>query len=118
MRREAGFLQDALKALSELQTFTAGTNEERFLSNPLEQSYLFHRLVIFGEAMARLAPAFQEKYPHLPWGPVIALRNRLVHSYFDLDMVLLWQIGTTRIEEMQRELNAILSAEFPPEAAG
>lgn len=115
MPRESGFLWDAVRALSELQAFTARTNQDQFLASPLEQSYVFHRLVIFGEAIARLAPTLQPKYPELPWGPVVSLRNRLVHAYFDLDLPLLWQIATTKIDEMRAQLQAILHQEFPGE---
>lgn len=74
---------------------------------------MFHRLVVFGEAMNRLAGAFQDKYPALPWPQIIALRNRLVHAYFDLDMDLVWGIAGSRLAEIRLELNKILDSEFP-----
>jgi uncharacterized protein with HEPN domain len=79
----------------------------------LEQSYVFHRLVVFGEAMNRLAGSFLDKYPALPWPQIIALRNRLVHAYFDLDMDLVWGIAGSRLAEIRLELNKILDSEFP-----
>ena len=91
------------------------TTQEQFLASPLEQSYVFYRLVILGEAMSRLAAPFQEKYPELPWSAVISLRNRLVHSYFDLDVPLVWQIATTQVDEIARRLRTILETEFPGE---
>jgi len=57
-----------------------------FLSSRLEQSFVFHRLVILGEAAVALAKTFQGKYPEVPWPRLISLRNRLVHAYFDLDV--------------------------------
>jgi uncharacterized protein with HEPN domain len=79
MRHESAYVRDALRAIDELDDFVRQTSRERFLSNPLEQSYVFHRLVIFGEAMNRPAGSFQAQYPALPWVQIIALRNRLVH---------------------------------------
>lgn len=79
MRHESAYVRDALRAIEELGNFVRQTSREQFLASPLEQSYVFHRLVIFGEAINRLAGSFQQKYPALPWPQIIALRNRLVH---------------------------------------
>lgn len=118
MRREPAYLRDALRALEELQEFTIRTTQEQFLAGPLEQAYVFYRLVIFGEAMARLAPALQTHHPEIPWAPIISLRNRLVHAYFELDLPLVWQIATTQVEEIAQRLRKILETEFPGEAEG
>lgn len=74
---------------------------------------MFHQLVVFGEARNRLAGSFQDKYPALPWPQIIALRNRLVHAYFDLDMDLVWGIAGSRLDEIRLELNKLLNTEFP-----
>lgn len=104
-----------MRAIDELGDFVRQTSREQFLASPLEQSYVFHRLVIFGEAVNRLAGSFQQKYPALPWPQIIALRNRLVHAYFDLDMELVWGIASSGLEEIRRELKRILETEFPAE---
>jgi len=96
MRHESAYVRDALRAIDELDDFVRQTSRERFLASLLEQSYVFHRLVIFGEAINRLAGTFQQKYSALPWTQIIALRNRLVHAYFDLDMEIVWGIASSR----------------------
>ena len=85
MRSESTYTRDALRAISELEEFVAQTNRERFLADRLQQSFVFHRLVILGETAVALAKVFQDKYPEVPWPRLISLRNRLVHAYFDLD---------------------------------
>jgi len=53
MRRESAYLPDALRALAELEEFVAKTSQDHFLVDPLQQSFVFHRLVILGEAGPR-----------------------------------------------------------------
>jgi uncharacterized protein with HEPN domain len=115
MRRESAYVRDALRAIEELEEFVGRTSRERFLADRLEQSFVFHRLVILGEAAAALAKVFQEKYPEVPWPRLISLRNRLVHAYFDLDMPLVWGIASSHLDELRRQLQRILDAEFPDE---
>ena len=76
---------------------------------------MYQRLVILGEAMSRLAPSLKSRYPEVPWGLVIALRNRLVHGYFTLNQNLLWDISTNEIDETQRQLQSIKVIEFKDE---
>ena len=48
------------------------------------------RLVeIIGEAAARVTEAFKNQYPQIPWREVVAMRNRLVHGYEDVDLDVL-----------------------------
>ncbi len=112
MRHESAYLRDSIQALMELEAFAASTTEEQFLANPLQQSFAFHRLVIVGESAVRLAKLYQSIYPVVPWGPLISLRNRLVHAYFDLDQQLLWAIVSSRLGELRTQLEEILDAEF------
>lgn len=115
MRRDSAYLRDALRAIAELVEFVAQTNRELFLADRLQQSFVFHRLVILGEAAVALAKVFQERYPEVPWPRLISLRNRLVHAYFDLDMALVWGIATSHLDELRRQLRRILDTEFPGE---
>lgn len=50
MQRDLAFLDEALPAIREIQTLLESTSEAQFSQQPFEQSYLFHRLVILGEA--------------------------------------------------------------------
>jgi len=115
MRSESTYTRDALRAISELEEFVAQTSRERFLADRLQQSFVFHRLVILGEAAVALAKVFQDKYPEVPWPRLISLRNRLVHAYFDLDMALVWGIASSHLDELRRQLQRILDTEFPDE---
>ena len=115
MRSESTYARDALRAISELEEFVSQTNREQFLADRLQQSFVFHRLVILGEAAVALAKVFQDKYPEVPWPRLISLRNRLVHAYFDLDMALVWGIASSHLEELRRQLQHILDTEFPGE---
>jgi uncharacterized protein with HEPN domain len=116
MRHDSAYLRDALRAIGELEEFLGQTNREQFLSNRLEQSFVFHRLIIIGEAAATLSKALLAKYPEVPWPRLISLRNRLVHAYFDLDVPLVWSLASTRLGQLRQQLEGILKTEFPEDA--
>ena len=113
MRHDSSYLMDALRALDDLEQFMSQTNRERFMTQPLEQSFVFHRLVIIGEATVQLAREFQLTHPEVPWASLIALRNRLVHAYFDLDQALLWDAVDRGMSSLRGQYAQILQDEFP-----
>ena len=118
MRREYAYLMDMLTAADELAGFVSGTDEARFLSSKPEQSFVFHRMVILGEAANAVPGEMRARYPELPWARLVALRNRLVHAYFDLDVPVLWNLASTQVAGLRQTIAGILRAEFPEATEG
>ena len=46
---------------------------------------------MIGEAASHVSDSAREETPDVPWVQIIAMRNRLVHVYFDIDLEVLWQ---------------------------
>jgi uncharacterized protein with HEPN domain len=51
---------------------------------------LTHLVLRIGEAASHVPPEAR-KGIDLPWRGIVAMRNRLVHAYFEMDHDLLWQ---------------------------
>jgi len=47
---------------------------------------------IIGEAAAAVSDATRQQIPEIPWRPITATRNRLIHGYFNVDLNILWSI--------------------------
>ncbi len=45
---------------------------------------------IIGEAAVHVSDATKESVTSIPWRIATAMRNRLVHVYFDVDINILW----------------------------
>jgi uncharacterized protein with HEPN domain len=65
---------------------------------------------IVGEAAARMERGFQDRHPEVPWPAIIAMRNRLIHLYFDVNRDLLWETVTTRLPALAADLERILAS--------
>lgn len=46
---------------------------------------LVKHVEIIGEAAARISVEAREQYSQIPRGEIVGMRNRLVHTYFDID---------------------------------
>lgn len=65
---------------------------------------------IIGEAAARVSEDTRKRHPAIPWQDIIGMRNRLIHTYFEIDLNLVWDTVTRDIPPLLAELEKILSA--------
>ncbi len=76
---------------------------------------LAHALVrcieIIGEAAAQITKETQRQFPDIPWPSMVAMRNRLIHAYFDIDLDRVWDTVTDDLPPLLTALNDILSEE-------
>jgi uncharacterized protein with HEPN domain len=47
-------------------------------------------LEILGEAASKMSPEICDRFPRIPVPKMIAMRNRLIHAYFDVDLDIVW----------------------------
>ena len=112
MRREPSFLKDILSACRKIEAIVAATNEDTFLKDEVLPAAVLHHLTVIGEAISRLSAALRERHPEVPWRQIIAVRHRIVHAYFDLDLQILWDAAAGEIPELHRQVRGILATEF------
>lgn len=68
---------------------------------------LVKAIEIIGEAAYRTSPAGRAKVPELPWEDMVAMRHRLVHAYFDIDLDILWKTTQDDIPPLVAALERI-----------
>ncbi len=66
---------------------------------------------IIGEAAAQVSAETRSQRPQIPWRAIIAMRNRLVHAYFDIDLDQVWQTLTDDLPGLAAELEEMLATQ-------
>jgi uncharacterized protein with HEPN domain len=69
---------------------------------------------IIGEAAARIEKETKERNPQIPWPQIVAMRNRLVHLYFDIDLDQVWNAVTDDLPPLVAELQKLLEKDSLP----
>lgn len=72
---------------------------------------LVRAIEIIGEAASRVSAESRAACPGVPWPAVVAMRNRLVHAYFDIDRRILWKTATEEIPQLRVQLLTFLPEE-------
>ncbi len=87
-------LRHMLEAAREAVKFAKGHSPSDLSQNPVWALGLVKCLEIVGEAAVRVSRETKAECPHIPWAPIVAMRNRLVHVYFDVDFEQIWKALT------------------------
>jgi len=65
-----------------------------------------HLVQIIGEAANRLSSEVVDAHPEVPWRQIVASRNRVVHSYFDVGLDLLWTVAAINIPHLAEQIRS------------
>ena len=61
-----------------------------FQASTLHQYAIAKALENIGEAARKVSNATKEAHPEIPWSAIVALRHRIAHDYFSLDLLRIW----------------------------
>jgi uncharacterized protein with HEPN domain len=91
-RREyLDYLKDIQDALEKIQSFTAGLDFESFAQDDKTTFAVIRALEIIGEAARKIPKAVRSRYPDVPWQDMTAMRDKLIHDYFGVDLRVVWK---------------------------
>lgn len=117
MRPEVLYLTDMLEAADAIHRFLADVSREKFLDNEILQSAILQKLIVIGEASARLSSDFRADHAEVPWADVVGFRNIAVHEYFAVSWPIVWITATQDVPLLREGVAAILEDEFGISAA-
>ena len=84
-------LMHMLDAAREAISFVRGRTRKELDTNRQLVLSLVKDIEIVGEAASRVTETTQMQTPDIPWQEIIAMRNRLVHGYFDINLDIVWK---------------------------
>ena len=101
-------LHDVQESIFSIDTFLGGKrNFVEYKSNKLLRRAVERELEIIGEALYRIAKI--EKLEIQFYRQIIGLRNRIVHSYDNIDDELIWTIATRHLPVLKIEIENLLN---------
>lgn len=98
-------------AAAEAVGFVAGMDREALDRDRKLALALVKEIEIMGEAANQVSVNLRSRYPTLPWGDIIGMRNRLVHAYFEIDLDIVWQVVSQDLPPLIAELEKIIAME-------
>ena len=110
MRSDVDRLRDILEAVDAIGKYTS-QGRSLFDSDELVRIFCLHHIEIVGEAASRLSEELRKRHPVAPWRNIIAMRNALIHGYFDVDWEIVWAVASNELQPLKEAIGGILTAE-------
>ncbi|MBN1166910.1 MAG: DUF86 domain-containing protein [Methanospirillaceae archaeon] len=64
-----------------------------------------------GEAVKNVRDDLKTRFPSTDWRAVAGLRDTLIHGYFGVDLLILWDIIEHKIPALEEEIVIIIAYE-------
>jgi len=107
MRDDRGRLLDILEAIENINRRAAADRDD-FIGDEMLHVWVIHHIQIIGEAASNLSPQLRDRYPAVPWADIISMRNILVHQYFGVDPVQVWDTVAEDLPKLGKEIETVL----------
>jgi len=105
------FLTDIKDSAYKILEYTEKKSYKDFRKNQMLMDAVVRNLEVIGEAVKNISEKVKRKYPQVEWRKIANLRNILIHEYFGIDEVILWDIVKNKIPDLLLNLEEILKAE-------
>ncbi len=104
-------LRHMLDAALEAVSFTRGRARADLETDRQLVLSLVKDIEIVGEAAVRITESGRTQTPEIPWQEIVAMRNRLVHAYFNINLDIVWQTVRQDLPVLIASLEEILRSE-------
>jgi len=110
-RTDKEFLLDMLFACEKIIEYTKYLDFEHFSEDEKTIDAVVRNIEILGEAVKNISADLKEKYPEVEWSMIARTRDKLIHSYFGLDIDILWKITQKNIPVLKDKIERIIKLE-------
>jgi uncharacterized protein with HEPN domain len=108
--RDINYIKNMLMFAERVRTRIEQISIDEFISDIDKQDLILYPLGQIGENAGNVSDEARDKYHDIHWNPIIGIRNRIFHSYEDIDMRMVYNAAFQHIPELISQLNHIVNS--------
>jgi uncharacterized protein with HEPN domain len=102
------YLEDIVRSIDEINQFTKGMDFKIFASDRKTVNAVLRSLEVIGEAAKKIPEKLRSKYLKIPWKKMAGMRDKLIHEYFGVDLVMIWKVINGELKSLRWEIKKML----------
>jgi len=112
MRRDDSIrIRHMLDAVREAISFAKNRTRKDLDNDRMLSLSIVKSIEIIGEAASKVTDETKNECSEIPWANIIAMRNRLIYAYFDIDLDRVWDTIVDDIPSLIDTLEKLISSE-------
>ena len=100
-------IEKILKYISKILEYTKDTEYNYFIQNSILVEACVFNLSQIGELANKIDKDFEENNSSIPWRVLYGLRNKIVHDYEGVNLILIWDIIKEDLPELNTQLEEL-----------
>lgn len=108
MNDDLTYLDHIANSFRKLLEYAEEMTLEEFLNDSKTQDACVRQLEISGEATKRLSRQVRERFTDIPWRDIAGMRDRLIHQYIDVDLMIVWLVITENATPLLISIETII----------
>jgi len=85
------YLADIDDAISAIRSYAGGMTFQDLENDRKTREAIILNFVVMGEAIKKIPPSVTGRYPDLPWKEFAGMRDKMVHGYFQVSTMIIWE---------------------------
>ena len=101
-------VEKIIKYISKILDYTKEIEYDTFINNSILVEACVFNLSQIGELANKIDKAFEESNSSILWRVLYGLRNKIVHDYEGVNLVLIWDIVKEDLPELNNQLEELI----------
>lgn len=101
------FLLHIASSFEKILLYVKDMTENEFSTNSLVQDAVVRNYEIIGEAAKNVSEEFRVQHPEIDWRGMAGFRDVLIHQYFGIDLINVWNISQNQAEKVLKQITAL-----------
>ena len=109
-RKLEAYIEGILKSIIDVETFTKDLDFDQYAGDAKTKAAVKRKLLTIGEALNQASQMSVEVQAKVTdFRKIVGFRNILVHGYFGVDDALVWDIITTKLKQLKKDVVGLQS---------
>ncbi len=100
-------IEKLINLIDKIENYCKDLDYENFSKNEMLTEACVFNLVQLGENSHKISDELEKLHPEIAWRELNGLRNRLVHDYQGVNLKLVWEIISSDLPALKKQLENI-----------
>ncbi len=108
MKPDVVLLNHILDEIDFVLAATSGKTVEALQEDGMLQRACSRSIEIIGEAAKNVSPSLKRSNANIPWKQLAAMRDKLIHQYFGVNWLIVWDVIENHLPVLRRNIGALV----------